>query len=146
MTVSHLQWDAMALGPDGFPLPLTGLLDMGVHVVLISPETVTRLALDVKKLQKPKFIDVAIQGKYVSDSNTHLALTNFVSFTLSTVNNSWTSKTIRAIVTPGLCTSILLGLLFLSHNEILIDCTLHSACVKGSSVDLLSPESGNKVI
>ena len=47
---------------------------------------------------------------------------------------------------PGLCTPILLGLLFLSHNEILIDCTLCHACVKGSSVDLLSLESGKKII
>ena len=134
----------MVLGPDGFSLPLTGLLDTGTHVVLISPEAVTKLALEVRKLQKPKFIDVAIQGKYVTESDTHLALTDYVSFTLSTLDNSWTSRMIRAIVTPGLCTSVLLGLPFLSFNEIVIDCTLGSAHVKGSLVDLLNLESKKK--
>ena len=66
----------MALGPNGLPLPLTGSLDTGAHVVLISPGTMSRLALDVKKLQKPKFIDITIQGNYVSDGNTQVVLTD----------------------------------------------------------------------
>ncbi|KDR78151.1 hypothetical protein GALMADRAFT_46851, partial [Galerina marginata CBS 339.88] len=140
LSVPHLQWDANALGPDGFPVPITGMFDTGAHVVLISPETVASLALEMKKLRKPLRIDLAINEKDTKEKKKNIVtLTHVVSFTLSTRNNSWTSKTVRAIVTPGLCTSILLGLPFLTHNAVIIDCLNRTAFVKNTTIDLLNP-------
>ena len=68
-------------------------------------------------------------------------LTEGVRLTLMTADNNWTSKTVLAIVTPGLCTGILLGLPFLKHNKIVVDHDSDTAIVKGTNVDLLHPTS-----
>ena len=56
-------------------------------------------------------------------------------------NNEWTSKTVCALVAPGLCSNILLGLPFLVHNNIIIDHTAHTAVDKISGFDLLDDAS-----
>ena len=43
-------------------------------------------------------------------------LFEFVSLTLSTLDNSWTSKKINTAIAPDLCMNISLGLPFLVHN------------------------------
>jgi len=65
-------------------------------------------------------------------------LYDYVSLSLSTLDNSWTSKPILAVIAPGLCTGILLGLPFLVHNCIVIDHECPSAIVKDTTVDLLN--------
>ncbi|KAF8798986.1 hypothetical protein BYT27DRAFT_7319795, partial [Phlegmacium glaucopus] len=140
LTSPHMRWDTNALGSDGFPFPVVAMLDTAAHIVLISPELVNTLSLKMKTLRKPISFDLAIVER--NDKNEPkkiVTISHIVSFELSTRNNSWTSKTIRAFVAPGLCTSILLGLPFLVHNKIVIDCEAHSAFVKGTSMNLLSP-------
>ena len=68
-----------------------------------------------------------------------LELNEWVKLQLYDTNSWWTSKTVRAIVAPGLCSPVILGLPFLSHNRIVID---HHACTvinKESGFDLLNP-------
>jgi hypothetical protein len=55
------------------------------------------------------------------------------------VDNYWTSKTIRAIVAPGLCSPVLLGMPFLSHNHIVINHEARTAVDKSTGFDLLHP-------
>jgi len=50
----------------------------------------------------------------------------------------WSSHPVVALLAPGLCTNILLGLPFLSQNNIVIDHTLHTAHCKSSGFDLLN--------
>jgi len=35
--------------------------------------------------------------------------------------NYWYSKTVRAVIAPSLCASVILGTPFLAHNNIVID-------------------------
>jgi len=65
-------------------------------------------------------------------------LYDYVSLSLSTLDNSWTLKPILMVIAPGLCTGILLGLPFLVHNHIVIDHERPSAIVKDITVDLLN--------
>jgi len=58
-----------------------------------------------------------------------------------TVNNAWSSCPVRALISPGLCSDILLGLLFLSHNHIVVDHHAHTAIDQTCGVDLLNDSS-----
>src|ERR1700678_436350 len=40
---------------------------------------------------------------------------------ITTLDNAWTSRPVCALVVPGLCTEILLGLPFLVDNKIVVD-------------------------
>jgi hypothetical protein len=48
-----------------FPIPVCGLIDDGLHLVLITPELVDRLELRRRLLHVPKTVDIAL-----SDSST----------------------------------------------------------------------------
>ena len=48
------------------------------------------------------------------------------------------SQTVRAVVTPGLCTDVILGLLFLQVNKIVTDHSKETCIVKESGYDLLN--------
>jgi hypothetical protein len=68
-----------------------------------------------------------------------LCLTEWVKLTLRDPSAYWTAKTVCAIVAPGLCSSVILGLPFLTHNNIVID---HNSCTtidKSMGFDLLHP-------
>ncbi|KAF8165034.1 hypothetical protein B0H34DRAFT_855488 [Crassisporium funariophilum] len=136
LTMPHLFWKASALGKDGFPCPVKTMFDNGAHVVLIRPDIVKLLALEIKTLKKPLPIGVAVdEGK----SPLKVLLSQFVTLSLSSLDNAWTSKPFKAIVTPGLCTPLLLGLPFLVQNKIVIDHNARMAVDKASGFDLLHP-------
>ena len=58
----------------------------------------------------------------------------------SSIDSFFRSKTVRAIVAQNLCTPILLGAPFLSHNKIIIDHELRNCVVKEINYDLLHPK------
>ena len=62
------------------------------------------------------------------------------------MNNAWSSKPVRALVAPGLCSNILLGLPFLVHNKIVIDHEAHTAVDKSSGFDLLNENTSCRVV
>ena len=69
-----------------------------------------------------------------------MTLTEWVKLSVTTQDGQWTSCIVHALVAPHLCTSIILGLLFLSHNFIV---TNHSACTcidKHNNYSLLNPQ------
>jgi len=55
-------------------------------------------------------------------------------------DQSWTSRTIRAIIAPNLSIPLLLGGPFLSFNSLVIDHQLHTCIDKTSGYDLLNPQ------
>jgi len=116
LTVEHLKWEANAFGNNEFPTRIDCLLDNGAHLVLIRPETITDLALPIRKLSELISVTLTLEGK-----ETISELYNYVHLQLHSMNNEWSSKTICMLIAPNLCTSILLGLPFLSHNNIVID-------------------------
>ncbi|KAJ3884217.1 hypothetical protein GG344DRAFT_18009, partial [Lentinula edodes] len=66
-------------------------------------------------------------------------LTEFVTLKVSSTDGSFTSRNVPFIVAPGLCTQLLLGLPWLTHNQIVIDYALRTCIHKPSSIDLLHP-------
>jgi len=136
LTVNHLQWNANVFGENEFPTRITCLLDNGAHLVLIRPETVADLALPIRKLTEPISITLALEGK-----KTVNVFHDYVHLQLSSVNNEWTSKTVCALIAPQLCTNILLGLPFLTHNNIVIDHEARTAVDKISGFNLLNEDA-----
>jgi len=61
-----------------------------------------------------------------------------VELKLCTVDQRWTSKCIRAVVTPGLCTSIILGQSFLVSHSIVIDYAARTVTDKRCNRDILA--------
>ncbi len=53
--------------------------------------------------------------------------------------NRWSSWTVHAIIAPGLCTDIILGLPFLAANHIIVDHRHHTCISLPSGFDLLNP-------
>jgi hypothetical protein len=136
LTVDHLTWDANVFGGNEFPTKINCLLDNGAHLVLIRPETVADLALPIRKLETPISVTLALEGK-----KTVSVFHDYVYLQLASGNNEWMSKTVRALVAPGLCSNILLGLPFLTHNNIVIDHAARTTIDKISGFNLMSDNS-----
>ncbi|EPQ60410.1 hypothetical protein GLOTRDRAFT_124167 [Gloeophyllum trabeum ATCC 11539] len=66
-------------------------------------------------------------------------LVDFIKLSLSSSDNVWHSRRFEAVVVPNLCSDILLGGPFLSHNHLVLD---HEDCTcmdKSCGYDLLNP-------
>jgi len=136
ITVEHLIWEANVFGGNEFPTRMNCLLDNGAHLVLIRPETVTDLALPIRKLKEPVGVTLALQGTI-----TETILHDYVTLELSSLNNQWSSKPVKALIAPNLCENILLGLPFLTHNKIVVDHDNRTAIAKDSGFNLLDTTS-----
>lgn len=51
----------------------------------------------------------------------------------------WSSKTVCAIIAPGLCVPMILGLPFLSHNNIVVNASAHTVIDKKCDFNVLHP-------
>ena len=140
ISVPHYIWNANVHGTAEFPTPIPCLLDNGAHLILIRPETVVDLGLKVRKLHTPERVSVAINSR----KHTFL-LEDYVVLSLSSLNNAWTSRPVRALIAHNLCVSILLGLPFLKHNKIVIDHDSDTAIAKDSKFDLLNENLPNSL-
>ncbi|KAF9568677.1 hypothetical protein CPC08DRAFT_605382, partial [Agrocybe pediades] len=136
LKAKHITWDALIDSPAlEFPVKLKTLIDNGSHLVLIRPDVVTKLGLTPSPLSEPLSVGVALSnGKKEA-----VALSEFVSFRATSADGRWTSKVVQAILAPNLCSSIIFGLPFLTHNKIVIDHELLTAIPKSSDCDLLHP-------
>lgn len=119
---------------DDFPLKTRALINNGMHLVLIHPELVDRLGLKKYHLHKPELVDVAFsKGKKKTE------LYYYVKHTLSSLDSAWTSRVVKAIVTPGLCLPIILGLPWLERNSIVTNHAARTCIDRIKSYDLLNP-------
>lgn len=115
----HLRWNCLAPGPKtDFPIAVSSLIDSGAHLVLIRPDLVDNLGLPRLKLQTPEIVDVALNDK---DAPSRTELREYVKLKLFCPKSSWTSRTVLAVIAPGLCAPIILGLPFLKSNHIVVD-------------------------
>ena len=54
-------------------------------------------------------------------------------------SNYWSSKPMHTIIASSLCTPMILGLLFLAHNDIVVDAVARTVIDKKCGFDLLNP-------
>ena len=132
----HYVWKCSINAPaDEFPIKVSTLIDNGAHMVLIRPETVKQLGLPSFPLPHPEEVDVAIS----SSSSTKKVLSHFVKFKATSRDGLWTSRTVYAIIAPGLCMPIIFGLPFLEFNGIISDHSLRSCIHKKTGYNLINP-------
>jgi len=132
----HLLWDCQIHGLiSDFPVTTCALIDNGAHLVLICPELINQLGLKKYRLHKPETIDVMFGNKKKQGTE----LYNYVKLSVTSLDSQWTSCTVRALVTPGLCAPIILGLPWLVHNSIVIDHAARTCIDKKNAYDLLNP-------
>lgn len=105
------------------------------HLVLISPEVTDQLKFPRYRMSKPETVQVAMQ----SFPESSIILDEYVHLKLSDPSFCWTSRTVRAVITPHLSVPALLGLPFLAHNSIVIDHEAHTVVDKCVRFDLLHP-------
>jgi hypothetical protein len=131
----HLVWECQIHSlTDDFPVKTCALIDNGAHLVLIHPDLVNRLGLKKHRLHVPEIVDVAF-----SNQKKKTKLYNYVKLSLTSLDLSWTSRTVRAVVTLGLCAPIILGLPWLIHNLIVMDHATRTCIDKTTSYNLLNP-------
>jgi len=116
-------------GTEEFLTDVLCLLDCGAYLNLIRPEAVMKLGLPIQRLYKPICVTLALNGM-----DTAVWLTNYVRISLSSKNNAWSSKTVPLLIADGLCNEILLGLPFLTHNDIVIDAKARTVIDKKSGL------------
>ncbi|KAJ7579861.1 hypothetical protein C8J56DRAFT_1104903 [Mycena floridula] len=71
--VPHMFQKCQVAGPKSrVPVVVRGLIDDGVHLVLIRPKLVAQLGLLIKKLKEPELVDVAIKDGVKSMRDTRM--------------------------------------------------------------------------
>ncbi len=135
-TVPHLIWKCSVEDRSSSFLPhhpVSALLDHGSPVILIRESLVVSLNLHCCRLHEPFIMDTATPSATLTS-----ALNKWVKIQLHNPSNCWSSSSVHAIVTPSLCTDIILGLPFLTHNNIVVDASARTVVHKPSGFDLLS--------
>ncbi|KAG1880280.1 hypothetical protein C8R48DRAFT_587911, partial [Suillus tomentosus] len=137
LTTPQLKWQCLLDGPlSPSSVSVSALIDDGSSLVLIDEALVTKLGLRRRKLHKPISTTVAMN----TDSNAPpFFLHHYVKIKPSSLNGDWTSRTVKAVIAPQLCASLLLGGPFLAHNRVVIDHELRTCIAKESLYDLLNP-------
>ena len=112
------------------------LIDDGSHTVLIDEAIAARLELRRRKLPSPLTVRMAMGG-----DGRETTLYDYVRLRPSSLDSAWTSKTLRAIVAPGLAAPVILGMPFLAFNQIVIDHESRQCTTKETQYTLLAPPS-----
>jgi hypothetical protein len=112
------------------------LLDTGAHLNCIRSDVVHKLDLQIKQLAKPLSVTLAFDG---STKQKPHALSAYVEFSLLSQNSEWESRVCKALVIDNLCTDFILGLPFLCHNNIIVDCSAQTVIHKPTGFNLLDP-------
>lgn len=136
-SVPHFLWDCLLDGPNGsFPVTVKALIDNGAFLVIISEALAERLQLRKFRLHVPETVSLALSG---SSTPADTCLTHYVNLRTHSVDQTWTSTSVRALIAPGLCAPILLGLPWLERNHIVIDHEARTVIDKRCGFDLMNP-------
>ena len=135
----HFIWKCnIDAGPTvDFPVAAHTLIDNGAHIVLIRPQLVEQLQLPVYRLNQPEEVDVAIDSSCKKKEKQ--ILSSFVILRVTSLDHTFVAKPVRALITPGLCMPVILGLPWLEHNKIVCDHADRACIVKDLDYDLLHP-------
>ncbi|KAG2741811.1 hypothetical protein P692DRAFT_20907082, partial [Suillus brevipes Sb2] len=134
LTTPLLLWDCLIDGPTSSST-VKALIDDGSAAVLIDEKLVDKLGLQCRKLHAPMPFNVALLG----EEKDSFLLSDYVRLACISIDSRFTSRSVRAIVAPNLCTPLLLGGPFLHHNKIVIDHELRTCTVKDQDYELLNP-------
>jgi hypothetical protein len=136
--LSHLFWHCAAHSLSSeTPLTFNALIDNGSHTVLIRDDFVEELGLCRCCLSKPQTVHLAMDD---NGKRLKIVLCEYVKLSLFDPSFIWFACSVHAIIAPGLCAPVILGLPFLESNRIVIDHELHTTLSKDSSYDLLNPD------
>lgn len=128
----HFIWDCSIPGRSPSSLiPAKALINHGSSLVMIDERFTNRLGLQRRPLTESLRIRMA-----VGDSENELK--EWVKIKPYKKDMSWCLKSLRAVVAPNLCTSLLLDGPFLAANSIVLDHSVHTAIDKIAKVDILS--------
>jgi hypothetical protein len=119
-----------------FPIIFEALIDHSSSTVLIRESYANDLGLCRKLLQTPFSAELAMEN---NGQKIKVDFTEYITLQLHDPSALWSSKSVRAIVAHGLCVPMILGMPFLSHNNIVVDASARSAVDKKSGFDLLNP-------
>ncbi|GLB45211.1 putative retrotransposable element tf2 155 kda protein type 1-like [Lyophyllum shimeji] len=142
LSVPHYVWPATISGPNvETPVNVSNLIDNGSHVVLIHADLAEHLGLRRFRLHEPLEIDLAMSPSNSSPASAPAPtiLSEYCKVSLTSLNQAWTSDTVRALIAPNLCASLILGLPFLTHNHLVIDHAERSIVDKRCNYNLLNP-------
>ena len=135
LTVLHICWKCQLAGLKvDFPTVVKSLIDNGSHLVLICELLVNALGLKRHHLNNPIPVSVVIP---TSNKPKEMSLHEYVLLQLVSLDGSWTSKSLCAVITDSLCVLLLLGLLFLAVNRLITNYEKHSCIDKKNGYDLL---------
>jgi hypothetical protein len=139
----HLQWHCIIQGMGLTELVTTvSLIDPGSHLVVIDKNFASSLALQRHVLEKPEKVGVAFAPGN-NNNHTEIVLKEWVKLYLHDPSLKWRAKLVRTVVAPNLCSPIILGLLFLSHNNIVIDAAHRLAVDNKTGFDLMNVNNKN---
>lgn len=125
----HLIWTCQVNNPtDRISVKTLTLIDSGTHMVLICPDLVKHLNLVSQPLEQPERINVALSSTDQIDKLTHYTIIDPAS-----LDNQFCSLTLHAVIAPGLCMPIILGLPFLYMNKVVCDYASQSCLVTTTS-------------
>lgn len=134
LMVKYFWWQAKAWTPNDTFLTLKCLIDCGAHLNCIRNDLIATLGLKIHHLANPLPVTLAFDGG--ATAKPHF-LDTYVEFSLSILNSSWSSRPCKAVVVKNLCADFILGLPFLSHNQLVIDCSENKVIHKEMGIDLL---------
>ncbi|KAJ7673464.1 hypothetical protein B0H17DRAFT_1208413 [Mycena rosella] len=102
--VEHFYWDCLVEGPaTNLPLHVIALMDNSSHLVLIDEDLVQKMEMRRRKLHEPQSISLAVG----TDSSSSTTITEYVKLCTISLDQTWVSRIVRALVVPGLCAPII---------------------------------------
>ena len=104
--------------------------------MIISESYAERLGLCRKRLLEPYSAELAMEK---NGRKVEIQFSEYVKLQLHDPDSYWTSKSVRAIIAPGLCAPMIQGLPFLAHNDIVVDASSRTVIDKKCNFDLLHP-------
>lgn len=124
----HFFWPCKLLNDN-----VSALIDHGSHTVFIDASLVDRLQLPRRRLNQKLRIALAM-----GDSSPQL-LSHWVKIRPSSIDSRWTSRSLKAVVSPSLAAPLILGQPFLAANKLVIDHDTRTCIPKGTTYDLFNP-------
>lgn len=136
LRVPHVCWTcSLSHNSSHADTSVNSLIDCGSFLVLIHPSLVSCLSLPVCSLLNPEHVSLALKG---SNDRTVTTLPTYALINPSTLDGHWVSRTCKAVICPGLCCDLILGLPFLLHNHIVLDVRMNTAIASDCNFDILS--------
>ena len=117
-------------------LTFDALIDHGSSAALISEEYVSKLRLHHKHLIEPYTAELIMEN---NGQKVEVKFSKYVRLQLHHPSSYWSLKAVHTIVALGLCSLMILGLPFLSHNDIVVNISACTVIDKKCGFNLFHP-------